>query len=98
VVTAADHDPAESVRERPGRQVVVEVGEQREVGAASGSVDSADQPGSDAASYVAPALHRAAIAHGIACAPGAPPLVRAVGLLEAAAELASSAGCSTSAA
>ncbi|MGH9192413.1 MAG: hypothetical protein ACRDZ0_08070 [Acidimicrobiales bacterium] len=60
--------------------------------AASGSVDSADQRGTDAASYVAPALHRAAVASGVACAPGTPPLVRAVGLLEAAAELAAIGG------
>ncbi|MGH9227952.1 MAG: hypothetical protein ACRD07_04320 [Acidimicrobiales bacterium] len=56
--------------------------------AAGGGADLADPPGADAASPVAPALHRAAVAYGFACAPGAPPLVRAVGLLEAAAELA----------
>jgi hypothetical protein len=49
--------------------------------------DLADPPGGDAASSLAPALYRAAVAYGFACAPGAPPLVRAVGLLEGAAEL-----------
>jgi hypothetical protein len=42
VVTAADRDPAESVGERPSGQVVVEVGEQREVGAV-GSTGGAEQ-------------------------------------------------------
>jgi hypothetical protein len=56
--------------------------------AARGSADLADQPGGDVASSVAPALHRAAVAYGLACAPAALPLVRAVGLLEGAAELA----------
>ncbi|HZA00602.1 MAG TPA: hypothetical protein VE575_17715, partial [Acidimicrobiales bacterium] len=49
--------------------------------------DAADH-GDGAATGVAPALHRAALAQAIACAPGAPPPVQAVGLLEAAAELA----------
>jgi hypothetical protein len=60
--------------------------------AASGSVDSPDQRGTDGASYVAPAIHSAAVAYGVACAPGTPPLVRAVGMLEAAAELAAIGG------
>jgi hypothetical protein len=56
--------------------------------AASGSPELADSPSGVSASFVAPALHRAAVAYGVACAPGTPPLVRAVGLLEGAAELA----------
>jgi hypothetical protein len=60
--------------------------------AGSGSVDLADPPGGDAGLLVAPALQRAAVAYGFACAPGAPPMVRAVGLLEAAVELAAIGG------
>ena len=47
VVTTADHDPAESVGERPGGQVVVEVDEQREVGAVgyTGGAEQRARPG-----------------------------------------------------
>ncbi len=41
---------------------------------------------------VAPALYRSALAHGAACQPGAPPVVGAVGLLDAAASLTQLAG------
>lgn len=54
---------------------------------ANGDPDLADLPGYAPVPGVTPALHRAAIAQGAACAPGVSPLVRAVGLLEAVAEL-----------
>jgi hypothetical protein len=53
----------------------------------SGGLDVADVIGGNPVCGVAPALHRAATAQGVACAPGTSPLVRAVGLLEAVAEL-----------
>jgi hypothetical protein len=55
--------------------------------AASPGAAVADPHGDDA-SDVAPPIYRAAIVHGIACAAGAAPLVRAVALLEGAVELA----------